>query len=304
MQYLRGSGLPVPAVLEHVGGTTFLVLDGECYEIHEYIEGEPYDHSNGEHFRAAALFLGLYHTYVQGLEQEGLCCACDLYSPSILRANLATIREAWKLDENSALTRTWHQLTAQADALAEHFARHEKLPHVIIHGDYHGDNLLFKDDHIVGVVDYDKARWQPRVVELAEALIYFASARPGHLKHLVYPGFLNWAKFNSFLRYYCRQARDNARRSGSINTFSELNVHIDQQGSAQLHSLRDAEIYALSAFIRCIWLSVSLQRLLEKDAGHVAALEALQEVLELGEWGANNRERMIENTYAALRGTS
>jgi Ser/Thr protein kinase RdoA (MazF antagonist) len=193
-------------------------------------------------------------------------------------------------------------LTAQADALAEHFPRPEKLPHVIIHGDYHGDNLLFKNDHIVGVVDYDKARWQPRVVELAEALIYFVSARPGHLKHVVYPGFLNWDKFNSFLRYYSNEACAQARRSGSISTFSELNIHTDEQGSAQLHVLGDSEIYALAAFIRCIWLSISLQRLLEKDVGHVPAVEALKEVLELGEWGAKNRERMIENTCAALQG--
>ena len=57
---------------------------------------------------------------------------------------------------------------------------------------------------IIDVVDYDKARWQPRVVEVAEALICFASPRLGHMKRLVYPGFLNWESLACFLHHYGR----------------------------------------------------------------------------------------------------
>jgi FMN phosphatase YigB (HAD superfamily) len=57
----------------------------------------------------------------------------------------------------------------------------------------------------------------------------------------------------------------------------------------------------LPDYIRCIWLSVSLQRLLEKDPHPTDALESLREVLSLGEWSAANRERMIETSYNAAQ---
>jgi len=152
--------------------------------------------------------------------------------------------------------------------------------------------LLFRGDQIVGVVDYDKVRWQPRVVELAEALIYFTSARPGHFKHLIYPGFLHWDKFSSFLRYYLGGARGNEKGSDRQSTLSPADSSNDARESLEIAFLTDGEVYALSDFICCIWLSVSLERLLEKGARPAAALEALQELLELGEWGARNRELM------------
>jgi len=283
IQHLRKSGFPVPAILKHLQGKTFLELDGDFYEIHEYIEGEPDEHSNEAHFNAAALWLGLY-------------------SPSRLSANLTKIREVWKLDQDDSLIRIWLQLAAQAVALAGHFSEHEELPRLVIHGDYHGGNLLFKGDRLVGVFDYDKARMQPRVVELAEALIYFASTRPGHLKHVVYPGFLDLDKFGSFLRYYSCGVCTNEGGFDWLNTSSELHFPSDKQDSSGVSFLRDGEVYALSDYICCIWLSVSLQRLLEKDAGQVPALAALQEVRQLGEWGARNREIIIGHTYAARKG--
>jgi homoserine kinase type II len=191
----------------------------------------------------------------------------ELYSPAILRANLAALIEAWELDRDPDLVQTARQLEAHADDLTARFASHGTLPHLVIHGDYYADNLLFQENRIVGVVDYDKARWQPRVVELAEALIYFASPRPGHLTHLVYPGFLEWEPFGRFLRHYA-----------SVVTPDE------------------DEIRALPNYVRCIWLQVSLQRLSEKECRPAEAPEALREVLMLGEWARANAERMIETS--------
>jgi len=105
IQHLRDSNFLVPAILRHVRGNTFLVLDGEFFEMHEYIEGEPYNHSNSEHFRAAAVFLRRYHTYVRDFQQKQLFRSQDLYSPSILKARLSKIRQAWELDHDHAFTR-------------------------------------------------------------------------------------------------------------------------------------------------------------------------------------------------------
>lgn len=138
-------------------------------------------------------------------------------------------------------------------------------PNLVIHGDYYAGNLLFAGDRIVGVVDYDKVSWQPRVAELAEALVYFASPRPGDLKYLVYPGVLEWEPFVRFLRGYTR-----------------------------VIALTTEEIQALPDTICCIWFSVSLRRLLEKDSRcPPQASEALREVLALTRWACAHDDRMI-----------
>jgi homoserine kinase type II len=261
--YLRRAGFPVPVILPITGGATLLVLDEEFYEMQEYIECEPYDHDRPAHFREAAQTLGRYHAFVQGftsqaLEQSGL------YSPALLRANLARLADGWSLERHPALARIARQLESHADDLEVRFAWHGPLPHLVIHGDYYAGNLLFAGDRIVGVVDYDKARWQPRAVELAEALIYFASPRPGHLRHLVYPGFLQWNLCGRFLHGYARVV-----------------------------ALDEREVHALPDYVRCIWLQVALQRLWERGPRPAWAQEALQEALALGEWAKANARQMI-----------
>jgi Ser/Thr protein kinase RdoA (MazF antagonist) len=264
---LRQSGFPAPAVLRNGSGETLTVLGGEFYEIHGYIEGQPYDHGRTAHLEEAAVTLGRYHVHAQGFADRAMRARGKLYSPTILRTNLTDLAEAWRLDRDPESVQVVRRLEAHADELAAGFAQHGALPHLVIHGDYYAGNLLFDDDRIVGVVDYDKARWQPRVVELAEVLIYFASPRPGHLKHLVYPGTLQWEPFTRFLHYYARVV-----------------------------ALEEREARALPDFIRCIWLSISLQRLLEKTEQicPTEALEAVHEVLALGNWARANAQRMTE----------
>jgi Ser/Thr protein kinase RdoA (MazF antagonist) len=269
--HLRQAGFPAPAVMPTASGDTLLALEGELCEIQEYIEGTPYDHSRPEHFREAARMLGRYHACAKGFAPQALHGLGELYSPAILRANLTDLVDAWELARDPELAQIARQLEAHTDDLAARFAAHGALPHLVIHGDYYADNLLFEHGcnsaRIVGVVDYDKARWQSRVGELAEALIYFASPRPGHLKHLVYPGFLEWGPFERFLGHYATVTKPD-----------------------------ESEIHALPDYIRCILLQVSLQRLGEKGARPIEAPEALCEVLALGEWAKANAEQMCRKS--------
>jgi Ser/Thr protein kinase RdoA (MazF antagonist) len=270
--HLRRAGFPAPATIPTTDGDTLLISGGEFYEVQEYIIGAFYDHDQPGHLREAALTLGQYHTKVAGFTPQALHDLGELYSPIILRANLSNLAGTWELDHDPGLGQIVRQLEVHVDDLVARFASHNTLPRLVIHGDYYADNLLFKDNCIVGVVDYDKARWQPRVVELAETLIYFASPRPGHLQHLVYPGFLEWPPFERFLRHYARVVKPD-----------------------------ESEIYALPNYIRCIWLQISLQRLSEMGPRPPEALEALREVLALGEWAKANAGKMIETSKEMIR---
>ena len=265
LKWLNETGFPAPSTQPTSADQTYLELQGRLYEIQEYLEGSPYDHERQEHMQEAARVLGVYHVSVQGFDPPALRKTIDLYSPSIARTALANLIETWTPATGSKLLTIVRELETHTADLEDRFARHINLPHVVIHGDYYAGNLLFDGDRIVGVVDFDKAQCQPRVVELAEALIYFASPHPGNLIHLVYPGVLQWKQFELFSEGYAR----------TVDT-------------------TEMEALALPDYVRCIWLQISLQRLLEKGYQRDTAPESLQEVLELASWAQENRQRMAD----------
>ena len=192
--------------------------------------------------------------------------------PAILRTTLTDLSEAWGLDRDPNLAQIAGQLEAHALDLAARLAGRSALPHLVIHGDYYGGNLLFDGDRIVGVVDYDKARWQPRVVELAEALIYFTTERPGHLKHIVYSGTLDLGVIHQFLAAY-----------------------------TDMVSLSEPEIHALPHLIRMIWLCASLNPPLEPLMSPEAAPQAVPEVLALAGWAQTHASDIVEIGLAAQK---
>lgn len=272
--HLTRSGFPSPRLLPTTTGQSFLLLDREVYEVGAYIEGEPFDHERPEHLAAAAQTLGWYHRTVEGFAPAALMQQVPLYSREGARSALGRLCDAWQVGSNPSLAPRACELENLADDLAERFDAHGSLPQLIIHGDYYAGNLLFDGDRIVGVVDYDKASWQPRVAELAEALIYFASPRPGYLRHVVYPGVLEWEPFTRFLQVY-----------------------------GQDTALGDAEVEALPDFVGCIWFAVSLGRLLEHHPDRPPeAGEALHEVSILGSWARVHASKMVGIARAAACG--
>jgi homoserine kinase type II len=264
MDHLRAVGFPAPAIVPVRSGQKLLALDDEVFEIQEYIDHSPYVHGRALHFDAAARMLATYHQAVAGFGAPALSSLGELYGPRALKAGLAHLAERWKSPGEPTYAERLRRLEEQAARLADRLASHGDLPHVVIHGDYYADNLLFEGDEIVGVVDYDKARWQARVAETAEALIYFASPRPGTTRHIVYPGTLEWGSFRRFLQGYAGGA-----------------------------TVTEGEARALPDYIGAVWLTHSLRRLAESGGRPPHADEALAEVLALVDWAEQNAGRLV-----------
>lgn len=287
---LRTAGFPAPNILLTLRGDSLLILDGRAYELQDYIDGTAFDPQRPSHLEAAGSTLARYHALARGFAPPSLCTREPLYTPAQLQRHLARLCVAWQVEHDPRLAPVARQLRIEAEHLATRFAGYAGLPYRVIHGDYWAGNLLFGGDSVVALVDYDKANWQPRLVELAEALVYFASARPGHLQHLVYPGFLQWEPFGCFLRAYATTA-----------------------------PLRKAEILALPDTICCLWFSVSIKRLWQglrsryetglegQEPGQpppspAMALAALQEVLSLVQWATAHAQQMISVAQTVTRG--
>ncbi len=271
IEHLRRQGFPAPRLVKTLADETILVLEGQWYEIQEFIDGEPYDHDRPAHLEQAAITLGMYHHGVRGFGARAFRSLPDLYSPATANELLQRLIHEGRPDRDPSSSDAARRLQAEVHDLADHFGRHPTPPRLVIHGDYYADNLIFSGDRIVGVVDYDRARLEPRVAELAEALIYFASPQTSHLKHLVYPGFLEWEPFHRFLQSY-----------------------------GEVVPLRGEEARALPDYVGAIWLSWSLRRLLEGGLQPGCAAEALQEVCLLVDWARANAGQMVEAAYAAV----
>jgi homoserine kinase type II len=271
IEHLRRQRFPAPRLVKTLADETILTLEGQWYEVQEFIDGEPYDRDRVAHLEQAALTLGLYHHGVRGFGARAFCALPDLYSPSTANKLLQRLTDEGRPDHDPSLSDVVRRLEAEVHDLADHFGRHPTPPRLVIHGDYYADNLIFDGDRIVGVVDYDRARLEPRVAELAEALIYFASPQTSRLRHLVYPGFLEWEPFYRFLQSY-----------------------------GEAVPLRGEEARALPDHVSVIWLSWSLRRLLERGLEPDGAAEALQEVCLLVDWARANAGQMVEAAYAAV----
>ncbi len=246
-------------------------MDSDWYEIQEYIEGTAYDHEQPAHLEEAALTLGRYHTLVRGFGPRALHRPDEGVDPALVSRSVTDLSTAWRLPHDRNEAEVARQLEAETADLAASFSAHGSLYRLVIHGDYYADNLIFKSDQIVGVVDYDKACWQPRIRELAEALVYFSSPQSRHMRHIVYSGHLRWEPFSLFLHSY-----------------------------AETGTLNREEIRALPDYIGCIWLLFSLQHLAQEEERPDHALEALEEVLTLYSWAKANADQMRDVASSAM----
>jgi len=203
---LAAQNFPLP----HLIGTrdsnnSMLVLDAYIYEMFEYIEGEGYDGSLDATYHSGRI-LGLYHKLLKDFQS-------DYKPPSGSYHNAKAIRHAIRNTITSlpmearppgeVLTKTVQSLGEAYEFCAEE-ANELGLKEwgaQIVHGDWHPGNMLFRDRHVVAVIDYDAARLQQRVIDLANGAIQFSIIGGGD-DPSEWPDYLDNTRFKRFMRGY------------------------------------------------------------------------------------------------------
>ena len=203
---LAGQNFPLP----HLFGTrkdnnSMLVQGSSIYEMFEYIDGGPYDGSLEATFSAGRI-LGLYHKLLADFRSD--------YSPPIgsyhdAKAIHQAIRNtvgslpAETRPAKDILTTTveylegaYQQCARQANELGL-----DKWGLQIVHGDWHPGNMLFADRQVVAVIDYDAARLQQRIIDLANGALQF-SIIGGSEDPAKWPEYVDETRFKRFLRGY------------------------------------------------------------------------------------------------------
>ncbi|MGH3587951.1 MAG: phosphotransferase [Pseudonocardia sp.] len=153
MRLLRLRGLPVPVPVSNTEGLQWAEVEGRLWVMTRALSGSPYDGSPG-HLRALGLTMAHYHHTV-----------ADLPGGNVEPRPLVELRERVAgLEAGSALTERAEQVVEELSALSP------ELPRLIVHGGARGSSLLFAGDEVVGILAFDNAHPDVRVLDLAVAV--------------------------------------------------------------------------------------------------------------------------------------
>jgi homoserine kinase type II len=200
--YLASKQFPLP----HLIGTkrennSMLQWRNGVYELFEYIPGQGYPQTLEATYESGRV-LGLYHKLLQDFKTE--------YQPPTGSYHMAPSVEQGLRIIPSQLPSSDLDLRALLSFLLESY-RHaaeaveqegiDGWPRQIVHADWHPGNMLFRENHVVAVIDYDAARLLPRVVDVANGALQF-SILGGDEDVKKWPEYLDESRFKRFLRGY------------------------------------------------------------------------------------------------------
>lgn len=180
---------------------TMLTLDGSVYEIFEYIPGHNYNQSlqsTGDSGRVLALYHKLLETFRAPVAPpDGSYHA----APAVEKGFDRILRHLSKRGGEVAPTcRFLLDSYLHARDSAED-AGISRWPVQIVHGDWHPGNMLFRDNRVTAVIDYDSARTLPRVIDTANGALQFSILGGGD-DLSQWPDYLDESRFKRFLRSY------------------------------------------------------------------------------------------------------
>lgn len=169
-----------PRLVPTVSGAKFLEWNSEYLHLFRVIEGDcPYlwkEKCTESHSRGLMKLLASLHGQLLGMSVEDASCPLR-----IMEGELRLLEE--KTDQICSDERVSRRLT---DTLTKFFEKGHLIlnrasqlsafdePLLWCHGDFQLENFLFAADEVVGIVDFDTVRAQPRKMDLAFALFHMS----------------------------------------------------------------------------------------------------------------------------------
>jgi len=185
-RFLASKNFPLPHLIGTRGeNNSMLKWGNSIYEVFEFIEGQPYDGGLVATYEAGKV-LGLYHRLVLDYQptwdpphghyhdSKSVYVSLKPLGEALLRRSSAQGRRAELIEVLKRLRGAYAAAAQAANALG--------LPQwdtQIVHSDWHPGNMLFENGHVVAVIDYDAARIQPRVMDVANGCTQFSFVAGG-----------------------------------------------------------------------------------------------------------------------------
>ncbi len=203
---LANQNFPLPRLIRTCDDDNpLLVLDSKIYEMFEYVTGRSYDGSLKATYHAGHV-LGLYHKLLENFKSDYRPPRGSYHNANAIHKAVHNTVSSLPLEKrppSEVITQTVGKLEdvyKQCADDAENLGLTD-WPEQIVHGDWHPGNMLFRDRNVVAVIDYDAARIQPRVIDLANGALQF-SILGGNEDPSKWPEYVDESRFKRFLRGY------------------------------------------------------------------------------------------------------
>ena len=176
--YLASKQFPLP----HLIGTrkennSMLQWRNGVYELFEYIPGQAYPQTLESTFDGGRV-LALYHKLLENFKSEWKPPTGSYHMAPAVETGLRSIttNAPAGLASNPQIVPILSELLQHySDAAnAVESAGLDNWPKQIVHADWHPGNMLFRDNHVVAVIDYDSARLLPRIIDIANGTLQFS----------------------------------------------------------------------------------------------------------------------------------
>ena len=178
-------------------------FQSSVYTLHRYIDGTNYanlSQLNMMQLTNAMKFLVEYHRVVGGFSVEGVGIKPSIL-PVVFTDDVQWTRD-YISDHQSVFQREgdYQFVMSQIDELEEYVTGncYQDLPRLLIHGDYRFCNLVFRNNQVNGLFDWDLLQYAPRVFEVVDACSNFAAENS-----------IGEADFNHLFLTYQREACKN-----------------------------------------------------------------------------------------------
>ncbi len=222
LRHLRAKRFPVPRLIRtREGHDSLRTRDGRVYELFEYVSGEHYDFSLAQTYHAGKTLARL-HRAVRGFETTWQPPTGGFHNSPNVRGGLNAVpttisshdsvvgREAEVLGLTQELFERYEEACEAVEQLG-----YARWPAWIIHGDWHPGNMLFRGGKVAVVLDFDSARRNPAVVDLANGMLQFSILFDGDEPD-AWPEFFDQTRMRRFYRAYTARARLDASQIEAI----------------------------------------------------------------------------------------
>ena len=180
VRHLRDNGFPAPAVVPTVSGDTCAAVDGDLYSVSVFVDGSGYEAGNAEHLRETARALAEYHRISASFRPLS-SRSQEPFLNEILRERLTKMPPPEAICDFADayadhdlqipdLLESLHYALEKSEAVLSLLDRlYPELPLLTNHGGYRRGSALFSGDRLITMLDFDSARYEARVLDLAIA---------------------------------------------------------------------------------------------------------------------------------------
>jgi len=205
-----GPGFPLPRIVlpgaAPAPANPLLGIREQMYELFEYVSGHAYAATAGETADAGRT-LAAFHQATRTFEPGPDCPAGDYHDANAVRTGLNTIPASISphesvMGKDAELLSTVNVLYDAYETAAEAARRFgiEALSEQVIHSDWHPGNMLFKNDRVAAVIDYDSARLARRIMDVANGVLQFSMLTGPQPEH--WPDYLDTQRVHLLLDSY------------------------------------------------------------------------------------------------------